>query len=265
MGEGPEARLTTEFLRKYLVGSRIIGWNFLSGKFVEEIPEGFDEFEAELPVTVKSVDCKGKMIYIVARGDQKTFFIVHHMKVTGRWQKISDYYCTCAVEVEGKDPLWFRDTKDYAEFDFTTEREILEEYIETLGPDILTTDFSLPAWKEIIAENRKKNITAILSDQEIISGVGDYIKSEALYYAKIAPTRKAESLKEHEVEKLYEGIICVSRLAYNYKGISIREYANEYGKKGEFGSQLKIYAKKSARKTKTADGRITYWDSDRQK
>lgn len=265
MGEGPEVRLTTEFLRKYMIGKWILSWDFLSGKFVEEPPENFDEMLASLPLQVKSVDCKGKSIYMTLTNGDEYFYVFHNIRLTGRWQKTSDYYCTCYIELEDVEPLWFRDTKDYAEFVITSNPEILNEYIDRIGPDILTTEFTLSAWRKIIQDNQRLNITSILSNQNIVGGIGDYIKSEALHYAKIAPSRNASSLQENEIEKLYEGIRFVSRMSYNYRGISIREYADENCRKGEFGSHLKIYAKKHAKKSKTADNRFTYWDSRVQK
>ena len=42
----------------------------------------------------------------------------------------------------------------------------------------------------------------ILTDQEIISGCGNYIKSEALYYVKISPLRKVSTLTQKEIELL---------------------------------------------------------------
>ena len=43
------------------------------------------------------------------------------------------------------------------------------------------------------------------------------------------------------------------------------DYADENGSRGSYDSELKIYGRKNVSRTKTADGRITYWDSEVQK
>ena len=103
-----------------------------------------------------------------------------------------------------------------------------------------------------------------MMDQEVISGCGNYIKAEVLYYAGISPLRKISELSEREVELLYEGLIVIPRISYNYKGLSIRDYSDGYGRKGYFGDKLKVYGKKNLKRTKTPDGRITYWDPKKQ-
>ena len=102
-------------------------------------------------------------------------------------------------------------------------------------------------------------------NQKIISGCGNYIKAEALYYAKISPLRKIGSLTQSESDKLFEALRIIPRIAYNYKGLSIKDYTDQYGEKGTYENELKIYGRKDAKRTKTSDGRITHWDPTVQK
>jgi len=134
-----------------------------------------------------------------------------------------------------------------------------------LGPDILTDSFTLPKWRTLCASHGNKNITAFMMDQNIICGCGNYIKAEALHYSKISPLRKVKSLSDGEIEKLYEALRVIPRIAYNNKGLSLRDYTDHNGNKGFHEFQLSIYGKKQATKTKTADGRTTYWDPKIQK
>lgn len=264
--ESSEVKLTTEFLNDYLENTFITNWNFIGGKYAEESPEGFEEFFSELPMMVEGVFCKGKFIYFVLFNDTGYFYIMHSLRMTGRWQKMSDYYCTCYVDIDDKPPLWFRNPRGLATFQFTRDKEVLDAYINGLGPDILDPyDFTLPVWKQIVNDNKKKNITALMMNQNIVAGIGNYQKAESLYYAKVSPLRKTESLSADEIERLYQGIVLISRTSYNHGGMSIQDYANENGKRGTYGSLLKIYGKKYAKTTKTADGRTTYWDPDVQK
>ena len=184
--------------------------------------------------------------------------------MTGRWQEYEDKYCRWYIELQDDEILWFRNPRCFATVEFTSHHSELKKALNKLGPDILTDKFSLDVWKKLVKKHKGKNITAFLMNQSIISGIGNYIKAEALYYANISPHRKTGSLSDTEQARLYEGIRIIPRIAYNKNGLSIRDYASPDGSKGTYGEDIKIYGKSDADKVKTPDGRITYWDSDVQ-
>lgn len=260
MPESAECRLTTDFLNDILEGRCISKWGFVGGKYVDEQPEGFDEFEDALPLMVEEVNCKGKFIYFVFHNEEHSFYILHSLMMTGRWQKEYDEQCKWYIELDNDQTIWFRNPRSLATLKFTTDYDVLQAKLDSLGPDILTDEFTLPVWRYLVRIHSNRNITAFLMDQSVIAGCGNYIKAEALYYAGISPMRKIGSLKEHESEKLFEALRIIPRVSYNNRGLSIRDYADENGVKGNYESVLSIYGKTSAKRTKTADGRITYWD-----
>lgn len=261
MPESAEVKLTTDYLKQRLENKAITNWVFTSGQYQDKNPEGFDEFEENLPLIVENVECKGKLIYITTFNEDGYFYILHSLRMTGRWQDYEDSNCRWNVELDnGKDTLWFRNPRCFATLKFTPNKSILENTLKELGPDILTAEFSLDVWNEMLIEHKNKNITSFLMNQNIISGIGNYIKAEALHYAKISPLRKTGSLKTSEALKLYEGIRIIPRIAYNKNGLSISDYADSKGIKGTYGDDLKIYGKSFAERTKTSDGRITHWD-----
>lgn len=266
MPESAEVRLTTEYLKESLENKVITNWIFTSGQYINKKPQGFDNFENNLPFIVENVQCKGKLIYITVFNEKGYFYILHSLRMTGRWQDYEDAYCRWNIELdEGLNVLWFRNPRCFATLQFTQTKSILDEALDKLGPDILTEEFTLKIWNDMLIEHKNKNITSFLMNQNIISGIGNYIKSEALYYAKVSPLRKIGSLKNSEASKLYEGIRIIPRVAYNKNGLSIHDYADSNGIKGTYGDDLKIYGKSTAEKTKTPDGRITYWDPEIQK
>jgi len=268
MPEGPETKLTTKYLHNCLDGKIITNWEFIESNpkdpYLNEDPKGFGEFIDELPLIVDEVGCKGKLIYICCYNEFRRFYILHSMRTTGSWREKPDEYSRWFIEIEGK-KIWFRDIDCFATLHFTENEDEFQNILNKLGPDIMSNEFTLPVWRQIIAKHQNKNVTAFLMDQEIISGCGNYIKSEALYYAKILPTRKMSSLTENELEKLFEALRIISRTAYMHKGLSSHDYADPKGRKGFQEFQLKIYGQKHAKKAKTADGRTTYWSEIEQK
>lgn len=265
MPESAEVKLTTEYLKYSLENNVISEWTFLSGQYKDKHPIGFEEFQQNLPLMVESVNCKGKFIYIILYNENGYFYILHSIRMTGRWQEYEDEYCRWKIDLDNGKNIWFGNPRCFATIEFTKKRDILDTHLSRIGPDILTNQFNIYVWNDLLEKYKNKNITCFLMDQSIISGIGNYIKSEALYYSKISPLRKISSLKSHESSKLFEAIRIIPRISYNKNGMSVRDYADEEGNKGTYGDDLKIYAKPNAKKTKTADGRVTYWDPEIQK
>ena len=256
MSEGPEYRLTVDFLRKKMVGKKIISFIFCGSSYTDKYPEGYEIFDKSLPLKVLSIDCKGKIILFTFKKN----YILHSMMKSGNWQKNYDDYCKWFIELDDNTTIWFRDKTVQGTLFFTTKKLIVDSKLLSLGPDIMTSEFKLPLFKKLSKKHYKKNVTSFLTDQSIISGCGDYIKAESLYYAGVSPLRKIGELKDRELEMLYEGLRIISRVSYNKKGLSI----NDNNRIGFFKEDLKIFKKKFARKVKTADGKITYWDPCKQ-
>lgn len=265
MPEGPECRLTVDFLNEALASEVVTNWIFSGGKYTDEYPDGYETFDEALPLVLREVSCKGKFIYFTfIDNDSKEYYVLHSLMMTGRWQKNHDDFCKWFLETEGGRTIWFRDPRAFATLSFTDDPDVLQAKLDSLGPDIMRPEFKLPLFKSLAVKYDNRNVTSFVMDQAVISGCGNYIKAEALYEAKISPLRKIAELSEAELESLYHALRIIPRVSYNNKGVSLRDYADENGKDGYYGRDLKVYSKKGARKTSTADGRTTYWDPNRQ-
>lgn len=258
MPESAEVKLTVDFLNNVMTSKIISNWIFLSEKY---IPEGYIEFSEALPLIVENIQCKGKLIYIKCSNEYKTFYIIHHMRLTGCWRETKDMFSRWYIELDDGEKVWFHDSRCLATLEFTTDENVLQSRLDKLGPDILTDDFSLKIWKNLIKNHPNKNITSFLMDQSIISGCGNYIKAEALYYAKISPLRKVSSLTEKESEKLFEALRIIPRSVYLNKRLKSEEYIQSDEIKQIEGFSFQVYGKRQCVRTKTPDGRITYWDN----
>ena len=69
--------------------------------------------------------------------------------------------------------------------------------------------FNLEFFKDLIQKTNKK-IVAFIMEQNKFAGIGNYIKNEALYLARIDPHRSCNDLNEKEIEELFNNIIFVS-------------------------------------------------------
>ncbi len=136
--------------------------------------------------------------------------------------------------------------------------------IKALGFDCFD---ELPSAKEIhaILQKRKAPIKAVLLDQGVFAGVGNWIADETLWHARIAPKRTADTLKPKEVERLREAIEMVMRVAVDC-GADSAKYPSNWlftsrwgGKKG----RTEIDGKKIVREA--VGGRTTAWVPSVQK
>lgn len=261
MPESAEVKLTVDFLNYAIVNKHIIDWNFISGKYSKDKPLGYSEFYGVLPLLVEKAECKGKVIYITCSNKSKKFYIIHNMGLSACWRDVEDVFSRWYIELDNNEKVWFHDSRTFSTIRFTSSESDVLQCLQKLGPDILTDELSLKRWKELLQIYKNKNITSFLMNQTIISGCGNYIKSECLYYAKISPLRKVSSLSEVEVEKLYEAVRIIPRCAYMNKRLkSCDEYISSEEIREIENFEMQVYGKKHCKRTKTPDGFITYWD-----
>jgi len=110
---------------------------------------------------------------------------------------------------------------------------ILEKKLKELGPDLLdeTTTFEVFKTQLMKKVNENKPIGNVIVNQKIISGVGNYLRADALWMTKISPFTKVKDVKEVELKLLYTSLIGLIWGDYDYKtGV----------KKGYISSSLKL-------------------------
>ena len=97
---------------------------------------------------------------------------------------------------------------------------------------------------EIITLFRKynhQNICKALMGQEMIAGVGAYIRAEVLYEAKIHPLAQISNIPDTALVVLYNAIRNIASEAYKDGGASLYTYTGMNGDKSNFKETLKVY------------------------
>jgi formamidopyrimidine-DNA glycosylase len=98
-----------------------------------------------------------------------------------------------------------------------------------------------------ILVSSKAPIKSVLMDQHKISGIGNIYANEALFLAKIHPTRRASSLTQAEAKRLLEAIEKVLRMSIEAGGSSMTNYVNALGEKGTYQEHFLVYKKEGER------------------
>lgn len=207
----------------------------------------------------------GKNIFINLSGG-KTIYI--HLKMTGHLlvksqipnSKNIDYFGDRVnqyihhIFYLGKNKtLEFSDLRKFGKILLvdTDKLDKLEE-IKKLGIDVMSGEFSLEKFQEILRKKPRKKIRDILMDQGIVSGIGNIYASEILFEAGVLPERLAKNLKKEEKKLVYKSIKNVLKKAIRLRGTSDSDYRDTSGAPGKFQKVLRVY-RRSGMKCKKCD------------
>ncbi len=196
--------------------------------------------------------------------------IVSHLGMTGFWRLenlnwIKRKHDHIAIRLVADRFLVYNDARRFGEFNYFLASKVSSRF-KNFGPEPLSLDTD---FNKLTTDFKKLKtfIKVALMNQKNLVGVGNIYASEALFKAKIKPTRTANRITQLEYTRLWLEIQTVLQKAISAGGSSIQNYQNGYGEKGSFQSQFAVYdrAKQmclicgSKIKSATLGGRSTFW------
>ncbi len=265
MPEGPEVKVVTDGLSSKMLGRTIINAQLLSGRYTKKNPDGWENLK--FPVKVTEIGCKGKFIFVSLEDDLHIF---NTLGMTGGWSENKTKHSRVLFSLDGGGEIYFNDTRNFGTIKLVSQKSLLSSKLSSLGPDMLSEDVEDEVFEKRIRKS-KKTIAATLMDQSIISGVGNYLKSECLYFSKINPYRNALDLSRKELETLNRVIKTVIRKSYETGGATIYTFSGFDGKKGDYSRRFAVYNQikdpdgREIKRETTEDGRTTFWVPEIQK
>lgn len=254
MPEGPELLYFSTVLNKKLKDGKIIKIISNSDKPVI-IPNDFDG-------KILSVGSKGKLLWIQVTGKMHDYYIHIHYGITG-WltfekpEKNIKY--EFIIKVKDKEyHLYMEDRRRFSKIKILKKEEH-EKTLANLGIDIFTPEFTEEIFKETI-KNKNMILAALLLNQSIFCGIGNYIKNESIYMTHLRVKIKTSDLTDLQISKLYHNILFVaySNLIEMLRDSKAEKYLDKFKRineptKLEIPYQYKIYAQE-----KTADGKEVF-------
>ena len=268
MPEGPEVRITTDFLSKF-VNTSFSSVSILSGRYTKKDIVGLSE--AVFPATIKSVDCKGKFIYFTLTNKDKEYYLFSTLGMSGLWSNKQTKHSRFAFALEGENKLYFNDIRNFGTLKFVHNKKELDKKLKSLGPDILSDNVDLQDFLNRFDKKHNKTIAECLMNQSVISGIGNYLKAEILYCSRISPHRLVKDINEFEWESLHFNSIQQTRRSYSLGGATIATYRQPNGAEGLYNRRFAVYNQKEdlkgnqVIKETTADKRTTHWVPNIQK
>lgn len=241
MPEGPEVTKLVKSLRRYMKNKKIENIIYTKKKYNKT----FDLLSPR-PLKCKDINKKGKFIYFTfLTNDTTTLYMFCSLGLSGHFSKVESKYKQFEIVFTDGTNLYFNDMLSYSHFKVVLEKEELLKKLNKLAPDIIDNNFNVIDNEDFIERvqytkchktYKNKTVAEILSNQErrngIVSGIGNYLRSEILYTAKINPFMKMKDFNEKLAGDLYKGLVKVLSKVYKaskgQKTLYNDEYTNEY-------------------------------------
>ena len=272
MPEGPEVRIVAEQLDQWFAHEQLNSVERIGGRYLKNPVPGLSVFETTLPATLTCVASKGKLIgFYFDNG----WFLFSSLGMTGSWGEVKEKHSAVQFNFSNGS-AFYTDPRRFGRLEFLYGSDAADAKFDSLGPDLVSVALGIdPAFRTSrfcdCFENSSKTIVEDLMNQKIVSGVGNYIKSEALYRARISPWRQTSSLNTEEWKGLFTAIKQIMVESYKAGGATLATYKHLDGSTGGYSEKLKVYGKffdpekRLIQKETTKDGRTTWWVPEVQK
>lgn len=290
MPEGPEVHTIVDQLGPKLIGRYLLSIKWDTKSKYKDGMTMYDNLSWHLPIRIEDVTCKGKQIFFKLNSeymiDDKhytcNFYINCTLGMEGRWTETPTKHCNLWFELGDviksenvkilifEDNLYFEDSRHFGNIIILSEPEYIEK-LRSIGPDLISDDIKVEEWLSKAKNSRIKNkqVCDYLMEQKYFSGIGNYLKSEVLYAAKIKPDRIMSNLSDVELITILECARHKIKESYQSNGLTIRSYISPNGELGTF--KLSVYGKETdpygngVVQTMFKDKRTTHWVPSVQK
>jgi formamidopyrimidine-DNA glycosylase len=145
----------------------------------------------------------------------------------------------CFEFEDGGPEVYLRDTRKFGKVFWLAHGEA-HPRLARLGVDALEID---GAGLFEATRGRSVAIKNLLLDQSILAGVGNIYADEALFLARVRPTRSAARVSRADCDAIAAGLQRVLRRSIETGGSSISDYIAPDGRDGEYQSERQVYAR----------------------
>lgn len=251
MPELPEVQTVVTQLGQKVVGKTIT--DFWSG-WPKKVMSGVREFQQGVHgASIVSTKRYGKHIVIELDNE---YAIVVHLKMTGHFlyktPKTKDDPIFTEDRVNGyihhiftfsdKTTLEFSDMRKFGWLALIEKTRVEElPAIQALGIDALSSRLTEETFRTILGTRKTKAIGPVLLEQNLIAGIGNIYRSEALFLAGILPTRKITKITKAESKELIQAVKKVLREAVRLHGTTDGDFRDLDGQPGKFKKALFVY------------------------
>lgn len=246
MPELPEVESTKISLLP-VKGSKIVEVYSSGKKLRKEIPQNLIELKNTI---ILDVQRKAKYLlfnlYNKSSSNQKT--IISHLGMSGKFIYSADSNINkhdhIILYLEDGNTLKYNDPRRFGIFLLEDTNNYENKIFSKIAMDAIDASFT-PNYLQNKLLKISRNIKNTLLNQEIVAGIGNIYASEALFKAKINPTREANSLTYKEITYLVDAIKEILNKAINLGGSTLKDYRKANGELGDFQNHFLVYSREN--------------------
>jgi formamidopyrimidine-DNA glycosylase len=150
-------------------------------------------------------------------------------------------YAVLVLALGRRSQLVYRDIRRFGSI-WLLDPEAWARYESRLGPEPLDPAFTPAELGRRLAGSRAA-VKKVIMDQGKVVGVGNIYANEALFNARIDPSRAASSLTRNETRALHRAIVRVLERAIKAEGTTFRDYRTGTGQPGSYQLRLNVYGR----------------------
>lgn len=150
-------------------------------------------------------------------------------------------YSTVELVLDDKRSVHYRDIRRLGTLALM-DAEGFARYTAKLGVEPLDRAFTADHLSVLLRGSRQA-IKKVLMDQRAVVGIGNIYANEALWRARIDPSRAARTLSPQEADAVRGSIVDVLAESIQHRGTSFRDYRDASGERGGFVERLAVYGR----------------------
>ncbi len=224
MPELPEVESLRRQLQEVIIGQQVRAVKVFDPKLsgAERFPKG----------KVLQIGRRGKILEFIFEDGQRVWL---SLRMTGRlrWGNEVNRHRRLTLAFP-KGDLHLIDPRRFATLSFP------QKELAPLGVDPL--EGAPPSFFEGLRRHRRP-IKSSLMDQRFVAGIGNIYASEILYAAQIHPLRPLSRLSQEEWDRIMMSAKEILTQAIRYRGTTISDWRDLYGRPGEYQEKLKVYGR----------------------
>ncbi len=216
MPEGPEIRRAADRVHK-AIGGRTANNVFFAFEHLEPFAQRLTGRRVE------RVTSRGKAMLTIFEGD---YAVYSHNQLYGRWQTAKPgtrpatrRSLRFAVDTAHRSALLY----SASEIDVIERARIDEHpFLARLGPDALDKGVTAEQIDDRLASARfrRRQLAALLLDQGFVAGLGNYLRSDILFAARLSPRARPGALDGATRRRLAAAILDITRRSYRTRGVT---------------------------------------------
>ena len=256
MPEGDSITFLKDTLKKQLNKKSINNVRVVSGKYSskKKINGTIGIDDLEFPLKITNVNNKGKFLYITTKQRDNvnvyfgfTFGLTGDLFVSKNSEEMDKFTRISFDLGPGRSftRLDFVDMRNFGNFYIMNDDE-LNVKLSEIGPDIVNGELNEHEFVSVIRgiRNQSEMICLVLVNQSIIAGIGNWLRAEILYDAKINPFAKVRDLSDDDLKLIYKSAIKISQKSLSAfrrgKIISFKVYQQTKDPEGNVVKNKKI-------------------------